>query len=78
MNTHFLIRTPGLKLFGPITPPNIVSHIQDDVFDIEAEISGDLGPWVQLDDSKKMQQFYPQIYQLLKQENLHVHAMDNL
>lgn len=69
--SYYLIRDKSTIIIGPITPSVLVSHLKEEQFQLSAEISGDLGPWIFLNKASELNDHYPKIKKLLEDHHLY-------
>lgn len=68
--SYYLIRHKDNTLQGPMLYRRLVKAMVNQQVDLSAEISGDLGPWVFLNRGDELKLHYPQLYEVMKQNEL--------
>ena len=71
MTDYYLIRFHDSTILGPMSAPRILSHLLNGDISLEAEITGDLGPWITLSEVTNMEHHYPKIKTLIEQHHLY-------
>lgn len=71
--SYFMIRFPDNSLNGPLSYRRLTSAIISQKVTLDAEISGDLGPWVFLNRESDLKLHYPQLYEVMNQHSLISH-----
>lgn len=68
--SYYLVRFKDNTISGPMTYRKLTSQMLASKSILSAEISGDLGPWVFLDNEDDLKLYYPQLLEFMKQNSI--------
>ena len=71
MQDYYLIRYQNSMILGPMNSSALITQLLSGEYTLEAEITGDLGPWVPLSQVAAMEDHYPKIKALLEDHQLY-------